>query len=73
MGGRQTAASDKSEVVLTLMKEITKSSRFTHRNDMWTMLQNKMSNSDFTNAIELLLANGTIFTTVDDDTFSVTD
>lgn len=38
MGGRQTAGSDKSEVVLTLMKEITKSSRFTHRNDMWTML-----------------------------------
>lgn len=55
------------------MKEITKNSRFTHRNDLWTMLQAKMSHSDFTAAIENLLSNGTIFTTVDDDTFSVTD
>jgi hypothetical protein len=64
---------DKSQIVLDLMKEITKNSRFTHRNDLWTMLQAKMSHSDFTAAIENLLSNGTIFTTVDDDTFSVTD
>jgi len=71
--GRASAGGDKSQIVLDLMKEITKSSRFTHRNDLWTILQQKMSNTDFTNSIENLLANGTIFTTVDDDTFSVTD
>jgi len=73
MGRAVGGGGDKSQTVLDLMKEITKTSRFTHRNDLWTMLQNKMSNSDFTNSIENLLANGTIFTTVDDDTFSVTD
>ena len=71
--GRATAGGDKSQIVLDMMKEITKTSRFTHRNDLWTILQQKMSNQDFTNSIENLLANGTIFTTVDDDTFSVTD
>jgi len=72
--GRATAGGvDKSQMVLDLMKEITKSSRFTHRNDLWTILQAKMNHTDFTNSIENLLANGTIFTTVDDDTFSVTD
>jgi RPA family protein len=64
---------DKAQIVLDLMKEVTKSSRFTHKNDLWTMIQSKMSNSDFTAALENLLSNGTIFTTVDDDTFSVTD
>jgi len=71
--GKAAGGVDKSQIVLDLMKEITKSSRFTHRNDLFTILQSKMSNTDFKNAIENLLSNGTIFTTVDDDTFSVTD
>ena len=63
------------DMVLDLIKEVQKnsSSRFTHRNDLWTICQSKMQNGEFSSAIQDLLDDGAIYTTVDNDCFSVTD
>lgn len=54
MLSRPAVGTDLTRIVLDLMKETTKNQRFTHRNDLWAILQNKMSNSDFQNTLNQL-------------------
>ena len=73
MLSRPAVGTDLTRIVLDLMKETTKNQRFTHRNDLWAILQNKMSNSDFQNTLNQLQEEGAIYTTVDNDCFSITE
>lgn len=42
---------DFSAQVLEVMKEIAKTNKFLHKNDMWTSLQRKMNNQEFETAL----------------------
>ena len=66
-GQNQTAT------VLNLMKEVCRTSRFAHKNDLWTMCQSKMTNQEFVGALQALQDNGAIYTTIGDDCFAITD
>jgi hypothetical protein len=55
------------------MKEVTRTSRFAHKNDLWTICQRQMSNEEFVAALQALQDNGAIYTTIGDDCFAVTD
>ena len=67
------ASGDNKELVLNLMREVTKNSRFAHKQDLWTYLQNKMSHDNFGAAITDLLEDGAIYTAVDDNQFGMTE
>mgnify|MGYP001072959703 CR=1 FL=1 len=67
------AGQNQRDVVLNLMKEVTRTSRFAHKNDLWTMCQRQMSNEEFVAALQTLQDNGAIYTTIGDDCFAVTD
>lgn len=70
---RGAASADMSGQVLDLMKTVAQQGRFAHRQDLWTMLQSRMSRDTFDQAIKTLLDDGTIYTTVDENQFAVTD
>ena len=73
MISRPAAGADFTAKVMNLMRETTKNQRFTHRNDLWAILQNQMTNGDFQNALNQLQEEGAIYTTVDNDCFSITE
>ena len=60
---------------MDVMKDIMKnrSQNTINKNDIWTFLQRNMSNGDFEQALQALQNDGVIYTTVDDNTFAVTD
>ena len=43
---------NKNQTVLNLMKEICRTSKFAHKNDLWTMCQRQMTNEEFVNALQ---------------------
>lgn len=62
-----------SRIVLDLMKEVTKKQRFAHKNDLWTICQNQMTNAEFINSLNSLMDDGAIYTAIDDDQFAITE
>ena len=42
---------NQTSTVLNLMKEVCRTSRFAHKNDLWTMCQSKMTNQEFVGAL----------------------
>ena len=75
--GRQVARGgasvDHSAQVLQLMKTVVSGGRFAHKQDLWAMLQSRMSRDDFEQSIRTLQDDGTIYTTVDENQFAVTE
>lgn len=46
---------------------------FSHKKDLWTICQSKMQYSDFEEAIKGLIEDGAIYTSIDEDTYGLTD
>ena len=66
---------DVSKQIMDTMRDImsNRSQTTINKNDIWTYLQRNMSNPDFEKAIQDLQNDGVIYTTVDDNTFALTD
>ena len=75
-GNRNTANINNFEsnknMVINIMKELTKFNNIVHRCDIWQHCMNHMSELDFNRAINDMLNDGSIYTTVDNDSFSIT-
>lgn len=55
------------------MKEIAKNNKFIHKNDVFTVIQGKMGLDDFQKALEALCEDGVIYSTYDNDIYSLTE
>ena len=69
MGG----SADAKSLVLAVMKELSKGNKFIHKNDMFSHLQHQISKKDFDQALSTLCDNGAIYSTYDNDIYSITD
>ena len=55
------------------MREVTKTTRFAHKKDLWTYVQGKMDHGTFNAALDALTNDGVIYTAIDDDQFGLTE
>jgi hypothetical protein len=62
---------DLKDIVLAVIKEMTKTSKFVHKNDIYTMLRGKYDDKSFERALDRLLDDGAIFTAYDKDIFGL--
>ena len=73
LGSGIAAGSDPTKLVLSVMKEIAKGNKFIHRSDIFNNVQHTMSKKDFDNALINLCDNGLIYSTYDEDIYSITE
>lgn len=62
---------DVKDMIVAVMKEMTKQNKFIHKNDIYTMIQGKYSHSDFEKALERLSNDGVIYTAYDKDVYGL--
>jgi hypothetical protein len=67
-----TASGDHKQIVLSVMREISKSNKFIHKSDIYAHVQQQMKQSDFNQALTTLCDNGAIYSTYDNDIYSIT-
>lgn len=73
IGLGKAVGSDVKSTILNVMKEISKSNKFIHKNDIYTVLQNDVAFTAFEGALKRLEEDGTIYTTYDHDIYSLID
>lgn len=71
--GAGMGSTDPKTLVLSMMKEISKQNKFIHKDDIFNMLQQQISKKDFDMALNTLCDNGEIYSTYDNDIYSITD
>jgi len=69
--GASASEGDSKQMVLNVIKQISATKKFVHKNDIFTILQDKMSHSTFEAAIKRLKDDAEIFPTHDDDHFAI--
>jgi hypothetical protein len=52
------ASTDAKQLIMAVMKEISKSNKFIHKSDIFSPLQHQVSKKDFDNALITLCDNG---------------
>lgn len=67
------ASADPKKLILAVMKEISKGNKFIHKSDIFSHLQHQISKKDFDNALNTLCDNGEIYSTYDEDIYSITE
>ena len=72
-GAGMGASLDPKQLVFSVMKEISKSNKFIHKSDVFDKLQHQINKADFEKALGMLCNNGTIYSTYDNDIYSLTD
>ena len=55
------------------MKEIAKANKFIHKSDIWNVVQAQLSQADFDQALTALTDDGQIYSTYDNDIYSITE
>jgi hypothetical protein len=71
--GAMAGSGDPKSLVLAVMKEITKTNKFIHKADVFAHLQHQINKKDFDHALNVLCDNGAIYSTYDNDIYSITD
>ena len=63
---------DHKQMVFSVMREISKQNKFIHKHDIFNMVQQHMRQSDFEQVLTNLCDNGAIYSTYDQDIYSIT-
>ena len=64
---------DEKQTVLSVLKELSKNNKFMHKNDIHNLLQNKISKQVLDSVLNQLCEDGVIYSTYDNDIYSVTE
>jgi len=72
-GAGMAASSDPVKLVFAVIKEIAKGNKFVHKSDIFNNVQHTMNQKDFNNALTVLCDNGNIYSSYDNDIFSITE
>lgn len=64
---------DQKGTLLEVMKEMGKSNKFIHKNDIFQYVQKSMGESEVAAALSALCEDGVIYSTYDSDIYSVTE
>lgn len=66
---------DNAQIILDLITDMNKTHQqnFSHKKDLWTLCQNKMQYADFEEAIRALIEDGVIYSSLDEDTYGLTE
>ena len=55
------------------MKQLAKANKFIHKSDIWNLVQQRMENADFDAALNTLTEDGQIYSTYENDIYSITE
>jgi len=64
---------DEKQTILSVLKELSKNNKFMHKNDIYNLLQNKISKQVLESVLSQLCEDGVIYSTYDNDIYSVTE
>lgn len=67
------SSGDTKDQILAIMREMTKTNKYVHKNDIYTMIQGKVNYADFEKAVERLSNDGSIYSTYDVNLFGLSD
>lgn len=65
------SSSNLKETIYNIMKQMSKSNKFIHKQDLWTYLQKNTDYSTFDKVLTRLVDDGSICPTYDNDIFSI--
>lgn len=71
MGTNVRGGGDAKQMILNVMKEMSKTNSMVNKEDIWAVLQNQMDRKNFEGAVSRLNEDGTIYPVYGDDVFSV--
>ncbi len=66
-----SGSGDILQTIVNIMKEMQKTNKFVHKQDIYSFINNQFDYSSFERAIERLQQDGTIYTTYDSDIFTL--
>lgn len=72
-GALQVGSVDAKSTLLSVMKELGKTNKFIHKNDIYAVVNQQMEQSQFDGALAALAEDGAIYSTYDNDIFSITE
>ena len=64
---------DSKQVILEVMKNISKTNKFIHKSDIWNLVQERINQDDFNAVLTALADDGQIYSTYDNDIYSITE
>ena len=70
---RAGSTGDGKQVILEVMKEIAKTNKFIHKSDIWNVVQQRIGQDAFDQALASLTDDGQIYSTYDNDIYSITE
>lgn len=71
MGMPGKGKGDSKQTIFNVMKEMSKSNKLIHKNDLWTMVMNQMDKYNFEEGVSKLEEDGMIFPAIGDDVYSL--
>jgi hypothetical protein len=66
-----SGGSDAQELIIAIMKEMSKNGKFIHKSDIYTTISGKVDYNQFERAIERLTDDGAIYSTYEKDVYSL--
>ena len=64
---------DSKQLILEVMKQISQTNKFIHKSDVWNLVQERVSSTEFDAALDGLAGDGQIYSTYDNDIYSITE
>ena len=65
------ASGNVKDTIFSIMKEMAKSNKFLHKQDVWTYVQKQTDYATFDKTLQRLVDDGQIYPTYDNDIFSI--
>lgn len=72
-GLQMGVSSDIKTTILNVMKEMAKNNKFIHKQDIWAFVQKHTTNNEFERALTRLCDDSLIYSTYDNDIYSLND
>ena len=72
-GAMNVGSVDAKSTLLGVMKELGKTNKFIHKNDIYAVVNQQMDMNQFDSALGALAEDGAIYSTYDNDIFSITE
>lgn len=65
------ASANVKDTIFSIMKEVSKTNKFMHKQDIWTYVQKQTDYATFDRTLQRLVDDGNIYPTYDNDIYSI--
>ena len=64
---------DAKQIVLNVIKEMSTQNKYVHKTDIWNVIQSRLNQVQFDNALNSLTGDGALYSAYDNDIYSISE